>query len=145
MRHPLSTNGDGEVERAVPDLVLVDGANAEARPARTRAKQRLFGWTARSRELSMHWLTQARQTATEIGDGGLAHQQPASPAELRAYIHSTAWVPGEVPVLEWLGRIYGYTVALPLSLALYTLAWLVQRPGRALVTALIAVIVWFTA
>lgn len=137
------TQRDEEAERAVPDLVLVEGANAEV-STRARASSALRGVTGRGRELGSHWMAQARRTASELGEGGLAHEQPASPAELRAYIHSAAWVPGEVPVLEWLGRVYGYLVALPFSLALYTLAWLLQRPGRALVTALITVIVWFT-
>lgn len=131
-------------EEALPDALPVEAPNAEAR-RRARAKLSLAAVTDRCRPLARHWVAQAKETWDKLWDTPLAEQHPASPRELRGYIHSAAWVPGEVPVLEFFGRLYGYLVALPVSLALYALAWLLQRPARAVVTALITVIVWFTA
>lgn len=131
-------------EEAVPDALPVEDSNAEAH-RRARARFSLARLTERCRGLPRHWVAQGKETWDKLWNTPLAEQHPASPRELRGYIHSAAWVPGDVPVLEALGRIYGYLFALPVSLALYAIAWLLQRPGRALVTALITVIVWFTA
>lgn len=141
----VTTERDGAKAKAVPDALPIRAVNAEARPARTRVKASLVAVTDRCVGFGRHWLAQARETWDGLWEISLAEQHPASPRELRAYIHSAAWVPGDVPLLEGLGRVYGYIVALPVSLALYTLAWLLQRPGRALVTAIVTTVVWFTA
>lgn len=141
----VTTERDEALAREVPDALPTKASNAEARPARTRAKKSLVAVTHRCVEMARHWVALGRKTWDGMWETPLAEQHPASPRELRGYIHSAAWVPGDVPLLEGLGRIYGYLVALPASLSLYTLAWLLQRPGRALVTAIVTVIVWFTA
>lgn len=133
--------GRGAVHDSLPEKV----PNAEACPARTRAKRSLIAVTDRCGGLARHWIAQGRRTWDGLWQTSLAEQHPASPRDLRGYIHSAAWVPGDVPVLEALGRIYGYLVALPVSLALYAIAWLLQRPGRALLAATVTTIVWFTA
>ncbi|MGH3321329.1 MAG: hypothetical protein ACRDN9_14355 [Streptosporangiaceae bacterium] len=93
-----------------------------------------------------HWVAQARATAGQWPrDSSIWAASPASPVELRAYIHSSAWVPGDAPILELAGRVYGYVVALPASLALYAAAWLLQRPGRFLLAAVVGLVVWLTA
>lgn len=67
---------------------------------------------------------------------------PTSVADLLAYTRSGAWVPGErAPVLEAAGKAYGYLVAVPVSVLLYAVAWLLQRPGRLLLGAVVVVIV----
>jgi hypothetical protein len=69
---------------------------------------------------------------------------PASLADLRAYIHSADWVPGDELLLEVAGRAYGYLVAIPLSAALYAVAWVIQRPGRFALACAVALVVWLT-
>lgn len=72
-----------------------------------------------------------------------ANAQPASVRQLVRYIHSAAWVPGDSPLLEILGRGFGYLFAIPWSLACYALAWLGQRPARAFTVALFTTAVYF--
>lgn len=63
---------------------------------------------------------------------------PASVADLLAYTRSGAWVPGErALVLEAAGKAYGYLVAVPTSVALYAVAWLLQRPARLLLAVVV--------
>lgn len=139
------TQRNEALEEAMPPGALDRDADAQTRPARTRVKTGVAGLTARSRELARHWWGLAKKTWDGFWENSLTEQHPASIAALRGYIHSAAWVPGEVPVLEALGRLYGYTVALPASAVLYALAWLLQRPGRALLTTVVVTVVWFTA
>lgn len=139
------TTRDEAYEEAVPHAAPDRDLNAQTRPARTRMSRGIARLTDRSRELARHWWDLAKKTWDGFWENHVTEQHPASIAALRGYIHSAAWVPGEMPVLEVLGRLYGYGIALPVSAALYTLAWLLQRPGRALLTAVVAAIVWFTA
>lgn len=139
----MTTQSDEAAEKAVPDLVLIKGANAEA-SAHTRARPSVARLTDGSAALARHWGRLAKQTWDCLWENSVTEQHPASIAALRGYIHSAAWVPGDVPLLEFLGRAYGYLIALPVSAVLYALAWLVQRPGRAVLATLVAVIVWLT-
>jgi hypothetical protein len=139
------TARDEASEEAVPRRAPESVPNAQTRRARTRARSGASRLTESGRELARHWWHLARATWDGLWENSITEQHPASIAALRGYVHSAAWVPGDVPVLELLGRIYGYTVALPVSAVLYALAWLLQRPGRAVLTAIVVVIVWFTA
>lgn len=132
-------------QEAVPHVAPKGDPNAQARRARTRARLSVARLTVRSGELARHWWAMAKKTWDGFWENPLTEQHPASIAALHGYIHSAAWVPGDVPVFGALGRIYGYFIALPVSAVLYALAWLVQRPGRALLTAVVVAIVWFTA
>lgn len=68
---------------------------------------------------------------------------PPAVAELVAYTRSGDWVPGERSEwLEFFGRAYGWLVAVPVSLGLYSVAWLLQRPMRVLFTCLVISLVW---
>lgn len=61
----------------------------------------------------------------------LVANPPASLAVLVAHTQRGGWAPGEQhPVLEWAGWLYGWLVAIPVTVALYGAAWLLQRPGR---------------
>lgn len=139
-----TTERDEAKGSAVPHSRAGVDSDAEA-CVRARAKSSVPRLTRRSCELARHWATLAKRTWDGIWENSVTEQHPASIAALRGYIHSAAWVPGDVPLLELLGRLYGYLVALPVSAVLYALAWLLQRPGRALLTAIVVVIVWFTA
>lgn len=139
------TARDEALEEAVPPAASDCSADAQPRPARTRVMSSVSGLTGRSRELGRHWWALAKRTWDGFWENSVTEQHPASIAALRGYIHSAAWVPGDVPLLEALGRLYGYAVALPASAVLYTLAWLLQRPGRALLSAVVVTVVWFTA
>ncbi len=74
----------------------------------------------------------------------LVANPPASLAALVAHTQRGDWAPGEQhPALEWAGWLYGWLVAIPVSVGLYGAAWLLQRPGRlaALVTIVVALAV----
>lgn len=132
-------------EKAAVPLAASGFSNAETRvPARGKAA--LSSATQRLRTLLAHWLALARQSAlTHSEAASVWSLSPASPRELRAYILSSAWVPGDAPILEIAGRVYGYLIAIPVSLALYTAAWLLQRPGRFLLVAVLGLLIWLTA
>lgn len=77
---------------------------------------------------------------------GLWRARPSSLASLHAYTRAGGWMPGEQPLpLEAAGMAYGWLIALPVTAVLYGLAWIVQRPSRAAVTALLALVWWLTA
>ncbi|MFC5992920.1 hypothetical protein ACFQE5_01695 [Pseudonocardia hispaniensis] len=73
------------------------------------------------------------------------NQAPPSLAALASYTAAGEWVPGEqAPVLEFMGKVYGYGVAIPVSIALYAVAWVLQRPSRLLLFAVLALVLWAT-
>lgn len=87
----------------------------------------------------------ARWRARDVRAISPFHAPPASIAELVAYTQSGAWVPGErAPVLEAIGKAYGWLVAIPISVGIYAFAWVVQRPMRFLLFAAIGGFLWLT-
>jgi hypothetical protein len=71
------------------------------------------------------------------------HAPPPSLHELLRYTKSGAWVPGDqAPWLEGLGKAYGFGIALPTSAALYSVAWLLQRPTRLFLASVVAGVLW---
>lgn len=87
--------------------------------------------------------TKTEKTAPRIARKSLYADAPASVADIVTYTRSGSWMPGQAaPVLEALGKAYGYAVAVPASLALYTVAWLVQRPARLGLAVVIGSILW---
>lgn len=96
----------------------------------------------------------AKVVAQRVGTAGAAvsrdirrvpvfREPPPAVAEVVAYTRSGDWVPGEqADWLEFLGKAYGWLVAVPVSLGLYSVAWLIQRPARLLFTCLVAGLVW---
>lgn len=71
------------------------------------------------------------------------HAPPPSLHELQRYTKSGAWVPGDqAPWLEGLGKAYGFGIALPTSAALYSVAWLLQRPTRLFLASVVAGVIW---
>jgi len=117
-----------------------EGPNAQAARSRvTSASSRVTRCARAAGEALVGDLRGARSA-----EQSLWGTPPASLADLKSYIHSAAWVPGDELVLEAIGRAYGYLIAIPASVALYAVAWIMQRPGRFLLACLVALLVWLT-
>jgi hypothetical protein len=95
-------------------------------------------------------------TAAASGVARLASRYAATddawaetPASIRAcldYTREGGWMPGDkAPWLEVLGKAYGYGVAVPCTVALFGLAWTVQKPSRLFLIAFSGVLVWLAA
>lgn len=57
--------------------------------------------------------------------------RPASIRDVVDYTRAGGWVPGEHPWwVEAPGYVYGALVAVPVTVALYAVAWVLQRPSR---------------
>jgi len=86
---------------------------------------------------------------TETATGGARsfwRDGPAPAADLFAYTRSGAWLRGKRnEPLEWAGRMWGYGVALPLTLILGALIWCTHRFHRALVLVIVASVLWVSA
>ena len=64
---------------------------------------------------------------------GLLTSTPATLADVIAYTRAGGWVPGErVAWLEWVGKTYGWLVAVPVTGIAYLGVWFIQRPTRLL-------------
>jgi hypothetical protein len=71
---------------------------------------------------------------------------PSSPREVLEYTRAGDWVPGEKAAwLEWLGKAYGYCIALPGTVAGLALTWTVQRPTRVGVVSLVIALAWLSS
>ncbi len=71
---------------------------------------------------------------------------PPSLDALHRYTSGGEWVPGErAPVLEFLGKAYGYLISIPVHAAAYAVLWLVARPTRLLLAVVIVAALRWTA
>jgi hypothetical protein len=87
--------------------------------------------------------TAEEERAPRILRKSVYNEAPPSVAELVAFIRAGGIVPGAAPEwLERLGKLYGYGILVPVSLANYTCAWLFQRPGRLALAALFVTATW---
>lgn len=69
--------------------------------------------------------------------------RPASIRDVVVYTRSGGWVPGEHPWwVEAPGHAYGWLVAVPVTVGLYSVAWILQRPSRLLLFVLVAGLLW---
>jgi hypothetical protein len=68
------------------------------------------------------------------------NERPASLDEVIAYADTAPWCAGEGKARK-AGRVYNRVVAVPVSALAYVIAWIFQRPGRA-VTVGLAVGLW---
>ena len=138
------TRSDRAEKAAPPLFALPDATNAQAR-TRARARRVLDVVTQRFRAV---FRVPAPYPGSPRADSIAAlSEPPASITELLAYVRAGAWVPSpdEHPLLVGAGRAYGYLVAVPGSLALYGLAWVIQRPARLGLAIVLALIVPLTA
>jgi hypothetical protein len=67
-----------------------------------------------------------------------------TPASVRAcldYTRAGGWMPGDrAPWLEWLGKGYGYGIAVPATVVGFAALWVVQKPTRLFLTVLAMVL-----
>ncbi|MFC4066770.1 hypothetical protein [Actinoplanes subglobosus] len=81
--------------------------------------------------------------AVAVGDvASLWSESPASPAGLVRYARDGAWCRDNRGFIRAAGRVYHTVVSIPVCLLLYTLALLVQRPGRMACGLFIVLILW---
>lgn len=129
------TINEEAIGKANLPVAISDEPNAQTR-ARTRARLAAVGDRARAAGSAV---------SRDIRQIPVFHTPPPALAEIVAYTKSGAWVPGErAPWLEFLGKTYGWALAVPISVALYVVAWLLQRPARVAITAVVLGIVWLT-
>lgn len=72
-----------------------------------------------------------------------------TPASVRAcldYTREGGWMPGDrAPWLEFLGKAYGYCIAVPCTVAGFAALWVVQKPSRLFLVVLSVVLLRVTA
>ncbi|RFU39110.1 hypothetical protein DZF91_24140 [Actinomadura logoneensis] len=90
------------------------------------------------RETAREWLAEAGQTAAHAVDGTVWRARPPALRDSAARLQRAEWS-GGVPLLRWLGWIYGYP-ALGARAVLLGLAWLLDHPSRLLVAAAITAV-----
>lgn len=117
------------------------GAPAGTRVGAQRAGARTRTRSIRARSVS----TDTPVTPQVTPRTGMWRARPSSLAAIHEYTRAGGWMPGEQPLpLEAAGMAYGWLIALPVTAVLYGLAWVVQRPSRAAVTALLVLVWWLT-
>lgn len=118
-------------------VALSDEANAQTR---TRMRARIAAATVTNCVRSA-----GASLSRDVRQIPVFRTPPPALAEIVAYTRSGAWVPGEqAPWLEFFGKAYGWLLAVPVSLCLYVVAWLLQRPARLATATAVAGIVWLT-
>ena len=126
-------------DKALPLPDASSNPNAEASRPRTRAR---FKFAQRMRR---HDAIKPPASKAAVADRSIWSESPASIKSLVEYTKAGDWVPGEqAEILEFFGKAYGYLIAVPVSAALYAIAWLLQRPGRFLLTCVVLTIVFLT-
>lgn len=129
--HGDTGRGSGEVPSARGRVRLRGGAVEQAKP---RFPLPLSHITDRDR-----W-SAAAQRLVEVRP---YTDRPASIRDVVAYTRAGGWVPGEHPWwVEAPGHVYGWVVAVPVTVGLYAVAWVLQRPSRLLVFLLVAGLLW---
>ena len=64
--------------------------------------------------------------------------RPASIRDVVDYTRAGGWVPGEHPWwVEAPGYVYGALIAVPATVGLYVVAWVLQRPSRLVLTCFV--------
>lgn len=70
--------------------------------------------------------------------------RPASIRDVVDYTRAGGWVPGDHPFwVELPGYIYGWLVAVPATVVLYGVAWVLQRPSRLALAVFTVVLLWW--
>jgi hypothetical protein len=135
------TKRDEAAEKAAALSKAEKAPNAEPH---VRARARIL--LSRLTERIEHWrkLVSDREAAARQVRTSIWAEAPASIADLVAYAKSAVWAGNDAPVLTALGRLYAYVVAIPSSLTLYAVAWLMQRPIRLAFAIFVVGLVWLT-
>lgn len=85
------------------------------------------------------WTSEAATTAREVWHGSVWHARPASLRDREARVRRAEWS-GGIPALAIPGRIYGYVIALPVTVLLRAVEQIFSRPARLLTLALAVLI-----
>ena len=132
------TLSEGVEEAALLPDASSDAPNVQATRARTRTRIAAESVTKRVRAAG-------EVVARDVRRVPVFRAAPPAVIELIGYTRAGDWVPGDqAPFLEFLGKAYGWLIAVPISLVLYSVAWLLQRPARLTLAVFIAAIVWLT-
>jgi hypothetical protein len=66
-----------------------------------------------------------------LGDCSPYSGKPPSIRDRVEYTREGGWMPGDrAPWLEFLGKAYGYLLAIPVTAALYAVSWWIAKPSR---------------
>lgn len=85
----------------------------------------------------------ARGKPRDRGYGTPWTEWPTPLADLHTHVtHPDATWHGNVPAVRAAGLAYHYLIALPVTVVLYAVAWIMQRPARLLATLVIGLLVW---
>jgi hypothetical protein len=133
-------------DSATTSATTADGREGDANTQpRVLARARITAQTITTRIHALFSSTAKDTNSRDVRRVSPFHAPPPSLHELLRYTRSGAWVPGDqAPWLEGLGKAYGYAISLPTSAALYSFAWLLQRPTRLFLAAVVAGVVWLT-
>jgi len=84
-----------------------------------------------------------RLAAVAVGDDtSVWSDKPATVVELIRYAKAGAWCADDAHVLRLLGRLYCLAVAIPVTVLLDAVEWLIQRPGRVVGAGFLAFVLW---
>jgi hypothetical protein len=86
---------------------------------------------ARAREVTARtWTLGLGQVRRFTGPGWL-DATPATVGQVLAYTRAGGWIPGDrARWLEAFGKVYGFVVAVPVTVAAFVTLWFIQRPTR---------------
>jgi len=61
-----------------------------------------------------------------------------------AYTRAGGWVPGNNSwQVELPGKVYGWTVAVPVTVLAHLLLWTIQRPARLIGVSVLTLLLWW--
>jgi len=97
---------------------------------------------ARARDFTAKSATAGVEQVRRFTGTGMLDATPATVKQVWDYTRKGGWIPGDrAQWLEWIGKIYGYLIAVPLTAVLFIGLWFAQRPTR----LALGVILWFAA
>lgn len=134
-RAPARETADRGAEEAPGEVVAFPGAES-VEAAESDEQPGLLG---RARGLAASWYVEARETGAAALGGSVYRSRPPALRDMHARITRAEWA-GDIPVLQVAGQVAGW-IGLVLNAVLYTAAWVLRRPLRWIVTALVTVIV----
>ncbi len=133
----------GAQARARAVLSLVTPRNREVDQPRTTAASGAAVRPGAVRSLRAGQAHEERRVSGGKGAGSPWTEWPVSLADLHAHVtHPDATWHGDVPAVQAAGLAYHYAIALPITVVLYAVAWVLQRPARLLAAILIGLLVW---
>lgn len=128
-------DGGGAGSGTEPEGHDKDRARPRDEPAGSASSQVPLPCSATHRAVALgSWLWGwLRVLGRRLRDCAPYTDRPASIHDVVTYTRAGGWVPGEHPWwVEAPGHVYGWVIAIPVTVALYIVAWVVQRGCRLL-------------